>query len=493
MFSYDEAVTTCDENGGKLAVISNQKEADVVHDYIRHTAPMSIQSTIYVWTSNLQNEMGDLSWASGYPRSKPAYHKILWRVSFDEFFSDTDGFMNAPKHLDGYPLCQMQMTTHGNGSDPIQWVERPSDENCSDDSEVEIPAHCGLGLSDHRIPDENITANSIYSSFAAKHARFSDKKLSWAGAGSNTYLQIDLGSPDTKISGLIMKGAPQHTYYVKTFKVMYGNTASTMKYIEDKNGVEIFQGNHINNEERIVFFEEILTAKLFRIVPVTFTSYPAIRMELLTPTDLASDEGRSLPAKAVCVLDKSKLPVITDPCDEMFMAQCGVGMIDGRITDDQITAINYYSGSYYPKYAKLHEKSSGWMRKSGTDPWIQIDLKSSIEVSGLMIRGGLGYVHWVTTFKIQFGDDASELKYIEDLNGVEIFGANVDSVHTRTVYFDDVIKARFIRLIPITYVDYPTLRMEILTPTDLLNRETMASLPAKSVCTFGNALLHIDE
>ena len=43
-----------------------------------------------------------------------------------------------------------------------------------------------------------------------------------------------------------------------------------------------------------------------------------------------------------------------------------------------------------------------------------------MEVSGLMIRGGLGYAYWVTTFKIQFGDDASELKYIEDLNGVEV-------------------------------------------------------------------------
>ena len=75
----------------------------------------------------------------------------------------------------------------------------------------------------------------------------------------------------------------------------------------------------------------------------------------------------------------------------------------------------------------------------------------------------------------------------------QIFGGNVDSIHTRTVYFDDVIKARFIRLIPITFVSYPTLRMEILTPTDLLNREMMASIPAKAVCTFGNALLHIDE
>ena len=70
----------------------------------------------------------------------------------------------------------------------------------------------------------------------------------------------------------------------------------------------------MNNEAITVYFEENLAAKYFRIIPVTYNSSPAIRMELLTPTDLASDFGRSLPTGAVCVFEKSLVPTTSNSC-----------------------------------------------------------------------------------------------------------------------------------------------------------------------------------
>ena len=78
--------------------------------------------------------------------------------------------------------------------------------------------------------------------------------------------------------------------------------------------MQIFTGTTIHYEAVTIYFEEYLVARYFRIIPVTFSSYKAIRMELLTPTDLASDFGRSLPTGAVCVFEKSLVPTTSNPC-----------------------------------------------------------------------------------------------------------------------------------------------------------------------------------
>lgn len=40
----------CSENNAELASISSRKDANTLHDYIRHDDVMAERATIYVWT-----------------------------------------------------------------------------------------------------------------------------------------------------------------------------------------------------------------------------------------------------------------------------------------------------------------------------------------------------------------------------------------------------------------------------------------------------------
>ena len=47
----DGAVTICEDNDAELAVLTNQNEANIVHDYIRHSDVMAERATAYIWTN----------------------------------------------------------------------------------------------------------------------------------------------------------------------------------------------------------------------------------------------------------------------------------------------------------------------------------------------------------------------------------------------------------------------------------------------------------
>ena len=49
----DGSIKVCIENDAELAVISNNEEAIIVDDYIRHTSVIAEKATIYVWTMNV--------------------------------------------------------------------------------------------------------------------------------------------------------------------------------------------------------------------------------------------------------------------------------------------------------------------------------------------------------------------------------------------------------------------------------------------------------
>jgi len=389
---------------------------------------------------------------------------------------------------DDYYVCTCPQ--HYNGHD----CEHATGNTCEPD---EIYAHCGLGMTDGRIENSQITASDYFSTDYPWTARLTEKYYGWevTDTGPGHWIQVTFAS-SVVISGLMMRGDGNGYYWITTFNVQYADEGGNLQYIKDSNDIKTFAGN-TDDTLLTVLFDENITTSTIRILPITWhSSRIALRMELLTPTDLNSEEGKNLPSDALCRFKRSDVAVDSETCSS-YNGDCGIGMADGRITNNQITAVNYYSISY-PYYARLNLYSSGWMAEEGTsNAWIQIAVTKAMDMSGVMT---LGYEHcsrWVTAFKIQYGNSTNALTTIQDEDGDKLFPGNWDRTSTRTTFFDSIITAKYLRLVVISgnmnLDDYAAcLRMEILTPTNLMSEEARA-LPANAVCQYESYRFIIDS
>ena len=114
-----------------------------------------------------------------------------------------------------------------------------------------------------------------------------------------------------------------------------------------------------------------------------------------------------------------------------------LGMEDGRITDDQISASTSYDEnnalfSYGPENARLNRckqniTSGAWSSElNDTYLWIQVDLMVPTWIVGVKTQGRHGnYLQWVTKFKVQYSENGMEWMYVqqneEDIVSLSLF------------------------------------------------------------------------
>ena len=111
---------------------------------------------------------------------------------------------------------------------------------------------------------------------------------------------MDLGETKT-IHSVVTQGRNKYAEWTKTYKVEVGNTTSSMSFITNEDGsikviypmsdnknihrihlyFQIFQGNSDNTNMAFASFEPPIDAKYFRIYPLTYSSYPDLRFDLL--------------------------------------------------------------------------------------------------------------------------------------------------------------------------------------------------------------------
>ena len=93
-----------------------------------------------------------------------------------------------------------------------------------------------------------------------------------------------------------------------------------------------------------------------------------------------------------------------------------LGLESGEIPDDQITASSFGNSGYkccHPSFARLRKDKRWRARQDDTDKWIQIDLKNTYTVTGIVVQG---YTSWVKTCKVKYEEVAGSgvLVYIVD-------------------------------------------------------------------------------
>ena len=108
----------------------------------------------------------------------------------------------------------------------------------------------------------------------------------------------------------------------------------------------------------------------------------------------------------------------------MLACDNGLGMEDGSILDNQITASSEWNANHGPSNARLNRPATppttgAWSAKTNNrNQWIQADLGGLKWVSGVVTQGRNGaYSQWVTRFNVQYSENGQIRNYVEDSNG----------------------------------------------------------------------------
>ncbi|XP_005994800.1 coagulation factor VIII [Latimeria chalumnae] len=143
-----------------------------------------------------------------------------------------------------------------------------------------------------------------------------------------------------------------------------------------------------------------------------------------------------------------------------------LGLASGKIKDSQITASGH-SGGWQPRQARLDNEGNynAWSFH-GRKSWIQVDLKRTMIISGIITQGAREWFSslFVSYYIISYSSDAKIWTgYRGNATSLQMmFRANVDATSHKQNLFNPPIVARYIRVHPTWYSGRPTLRMELI-------------------------------
>ncbi|XP_038066505.1 lactadherin-like [Patiria miniata] len=157
-----------------------------------------------------------------------------------------------------------------------------------------------------------------------------------------------------------------------------------------------------------------------------------------------------------------------------------LGMQDGRIKDEQITASSYYQNklNHGPAKARLDTQAyaSAWCydRHRETDPdhpWIQVEFNSEVYVTGLVTQARGGDIHntnhqRVTRYRVTHSRDGQSWDHVTGADSMseEFTGNSIDQSydHQVTARFGTVLRTRFLRILPTDWKGHCSMRFEVL-------------------------------
>ena len=116
--------------------------------------------------------------------------------------------------------------------------------------------------------------------------------------------------------------------------------------------------------------------------------------------------------------------MVSDECRDPL------GMKDGSIEDNQITASSEWDSNHGPNNARLDRpagdgRTGAWRpRFNDINPWIQVDFGKLRSVSGIVSQGRSDYDSWVTKYNVQYSNDGTSWEYVKDADDVDMVRRN---------------------------------------------------------------------
>ncbi|XP_078381198.1 retinoschisin-like [Oculina patagonica] len=170
-------------------------------------------------------------------------------------------------------------------------------------------------------------------------------------------------------------------------------------------------------------------------------------------------------------LFKSPLGAIL--CTSLFLCQylvyvqadeckAPLGMDEGSIPDDAISASSQWDSNHGPSNARLYrlkigQKSGAWCSKENDkSQWIQVDLREMFKVTKIATQGRQDSAQWVTQYKVPYSNGGVHFNFQN-----KVYQASNDQNTVVLNTLDAPIEARFIRVHPQQWHGHISMRMEL--------------------------------
>lgn len=318
----------------------------------------------------------------------------------------------------------------------------------------EIGCSTKLGMEGGAIADSQISASSVFMGFMGLQrwgpelARLYRTGIvnAWTASSydSKPWIQVNF-LRKMRVSGVITQGASRagRAEYLKTFKVAYSLDGRRFEFIQDESGTgdKEFGGNQDNNSLKINMFNPTLEAQYIRLYPVSCHRGCTLRFELLG-----------------CELHGCSEPL---------------GLKNNTIPDSQITASSSYkmwnlrAFGWYPHLGRLDNqgKINAWTAQSNSaKEWLQVDLGTQKQVTGIITQGArdFGHIQYVASYKVAHSDDGVQWTVYEEQGTSKVFQGNLDNNSHKKNIFEKPFMARYVRVLPLSWHNRITLRLELL-------------------------------
>ncbi|XP_054549465.1 coagulation factor V isoform X1 [Talpa occidentalis] len=315
------------------------------------------------------------------------------------------------------------------------------------DKECKMP----MGLSTGTVTDSQIKASEYLSYWEPKLARLNNggSYNAWIAEKSSTdyvstpWIQVDL-QREVLLTGIQTQGAKHYlkSYYTTEFTVAYSSDQSNWRIFKGNStkNVMYFDGNFDASTVKENTFDPPFVARYIRISPTRSYNRPTLRLEL---------QG--------CEVNGCSTPL---------------GMESGKIENTQITASSFkksWWGDYWePFRARLNAQGrvNAWQAKANNiKQWLQIDLLKIKKITAIVTQGckSLSSEMYVKSYTIQYSDQGVEWKPYRQKSSMvdKIFEGNSNTKGHVKNFFNPPIISRFIRIIPKTWNQSITLRLEL--------------------------------
>ncbi|XP_078346805.1 uncharacterized protein LOC144632074 [Oculina patagonica] len=323
------------------------------------------------------------------------------------------------------------------------WISLRADfYNCT-------PAVCqdSLGLENYTIPDSSITASSTYLPGTTWHipgnGRLHFKSISgrygaWSAGNKhdNSWFQVDFGR-SVKVTMVATQGRQDLDQWVTEYRVSYSNDGISFQDYEEGGYVKIFDGN--TDRDTIVRnkLQNPIITRYIRIKPISYHGWISLRADFYNCTP------------AVC--------------------QDSLGLEKYSIPDSWITASSTYLPGltwHIPGNGRLHFKSisgryGAWSAGNNrNNSWFQVDFGRSVKVTMVATQGRQDFDQWVTKYRVSYSNDGIIFQDYEEEGHVKIFDGNTDRDTIVRNKLQNPIITRYIRINPISYLGWISLRAE---------------------------------
>ena len=308
----------------------------------------------------------------------------------------------------------------------------------------------------------------------------------WAPITANdtSTLTIDLGTAQPQpVTTLRIYGNRAANEFVTKFQLEYFN--GTNFIIADT-----LMGNKNNFDTAVVEIDSTIRARIFRIRPLTWVNYPALRVELLydircfvnrrdwhTTNILATDTSTFYKIVATCTLDGKEyhsdslkinathsVPYCEDWSGAGTMQQGNPhqnvekqasGTTNKIMPLDEVKrTASSFSGLNRPDSSTFIATTTCWRPlTNNVNEFLQINFPSFTPVSGFQVRGNPSAAEWVTNFYLWKSDDGITYTLVDS------FAGNTNNTATVTVNLSKVVSARSLRLSAKSFSGFPAMKV----------------------------------